>query len=259
MNSEINDMILNACCWAREAGGVQLEYFRKPHLDIHTKENESDIVTKADKASDALLQERIKRAYPSHSILTEESGESVASSDWRWVIDPLDGTTNFAEGLPYFAVSIALEYQGTTVGGVVFVPYLNELFHAIKGEGAWLDGNPISPRPNDRMDRAVFSTGFPIDKNVNPDNNLAEVGRVLPLARGLRRLGAAAVDICYTAAGFLDGYWEMNLHEWDVAAAKLIAEEAGAATGYFRYDRNISFVAATPALFDELFNLIKRS
>lgn len=153
-------MVLDAMQWARQAGVIQLEYFRSGHLDVHTKLNESDIVTKADRASDNFLRHSIAEAYPGHSILTEESGEESNSGEYRWVIDPLDGTTNYTAGLPIFAVSIGIEHNGQTVGGVVYAPYLNELFHGIRGKGAWLNGEPIHVRNNDRMDRAVVATGF---------------------------------------------------------------------------------------------------
>lgn len=255
----IDDMILAACGWARQAGATQLEFFRSRHLDVKTKINESDIVTKADRISEAMLKDFIHKAYPEHSILSEESEAEERVSEYRWVIDPVDGTTNYTEGLPFFAVSIGLQKNGVTVGGVVFAPYLNEMFHAVKGEGAYLNGEPISVRPNERMDRAVVATGFPVDKNVNPDNNLDAVGRVLPHVRGLRRLGAASVDICYTAAGFLDAYWEMNLHLWDICAAQLILEEAGGKVSFYRNDRNYSILVSTPALHDTLLNLIVKN
>lgn len=252
----IDVMVLEACSWAREAGAVQMQFFRSRHLDVKTKLNESDIVTKADRASDALIRDRIHQSYPDHTILSEESGTEQGDSPWRWVIDPLDGTTNYTEGLPFFAVSIGIEYNGEPVAGVVFAPYLNELFHAIRGKGAFLNGEPITVRDNNRLDRAVVSTGFPVDKDVNPDNNLDAVGRVLPHVRGLRRLGAASIDICYTAAGFLDAYWEMNLHIWDIAAARVIAAEAGAEFVRYRPDRNYSILTSTPGIHDSLLKLI---
>lgn len=252
----LDEMVMNACCWARMAGAVQLEYFRSGHLDVHTKLNESDIVTKADRASEALLKQNIKATYPSHDILSEESGEEANDGEWRWVIDPLDGTTNYTAGLPFFAVAIGIEHHGHAVAGVVFAPYLNELFHAIEGQGAWLNGEPIKVRDNNMISRAVVSTGFPVDKSINPDNNLDVVERVLPHVRGLRRLGAASIDICYTAAGYLDAYWEMNLHHWDVCGALVILQEAGGTHTFYRHDRNISVLAATPSLHSQMLGFI---
>lgn len=246
----------DACQWAKEAGAVQLEYFRGNRLDIHTKLGESDIVTAADKASEAVILGHIRSKYPDHAILSEESGDNGHLNRVRWVIDPLDGTTNFSEGLPIFAVSIGVEVDGEPCIGVVYAPYLNEMFTAVKGKGAYLNGNPIAPRRNGIMERAVVSTGFPVDKATNPDNNLDNVARVLPLVRGLRRLGSAAMDLCYVAAGYLDGYWELNLHEWDVCAATVICHEAGAKTKRWRTDREVCLVAATPEIFTQLMPLL---
>ncbi len=175
---------------------------------------------------------------------------------FRWVIDPLDGTTNFSQGLPIFSVSIGVEYEGRPVVGVVYDAYLDEMFHAVEGAGAFLNGNPIHCAEKSSLDHAVVSTGFPVDKGETPDNNLDNVSRIMPRVRGLRRLGSAAMDMCYVAAGFLDGYWELNLHRWDVSAAMLIVNEAGGSCTEFRTDRNISLVAASPAIHDMLLPLI---
>lgn len=254
--ADTNRLLLDAIEWARQAGNIQLEHFRKGNLDIRSKLNDSDIVTVADRASEALIIEQIGKYYPTHAILSEESGTRAGTDTYRWVIDPLDGTTNFSNGLPGFAVSIGIEHGGETIVGVVYAPYLGELFHAVKGEGAFLNGNPIHCSGNSIMARAVISTGFPVDKNVNPDNNLPNMARVLPHVRGLRRLGSAAMDICYVAAGFLDGYWELNLHQWDVCAAMLIAREAGAMHSYFRTDREVSVAVASPGIFPQLMPLL---
>lgn len=249
---DYTSILLNAISWAREAGAVHLRYFRGNELSIQSKLNDSDIVTAADKAAEKLLLDHIRSVYPDHSILSEESGADEQSGEFRWVIDPLDGTTNFSQGLPLFCVSIGIEHNGETVVGVVYAPYMDELFHAVKGDGAMLNGNPIKVSGKTRLDHSVVSTGFPVDKDVNPDNNLDNVARVMPCVRGLRRLGSAAVDICYCAAGFLDGYWEMNLHEWDVNAALLILAEAGGKAESFRDDRNVSIVAGTPEIQRQL-------
>ncbi len=246
-------ILLDTLSMARAAGAVHLSYFRGNELDVHTKLNDSDVVTAADKASEALIISEIHRLYPGHSILSEESGaETTEGSEWRWVIDPLDGTTNFSSGLPAFAVSIGVERNGVTEVGVVFAPYLNELFHAVRGEGAWLNGEPVHASECCRMSEAVVATGFPVDKSENPDNNLDNLTRVLPLVRGVRRLGSAALELCYTAAGFLDAHWELNLHPWDVSAGLLIAAEAGCKSDFFRHDRNISVVTAAPGIYADI-------
>ncbi|MDE5920407.1 MAG: inositol monophosphatase, partial [Paramuribaculum sp.] len=177
----------------------------------------------------------------------------------RWVIDPLDGTTNFGSGLPVFAVSIGVEYKGETVIGIVFAPYLNEFFHAVKGQGAFLNGKPVRPSETDALGKAVVATGFPVDKGSTPDNNLDNLERIMPLVRGIRRLGSAATEICYVAAGLLDAHWELNLHPWDVSAALLIADEAGARHRFFRTDRNISVVTASPRIFPLIDPLLSES
>ena len=253
---EINGLLHDCTLWAKEAGRVQLEYFRSKNLDVKAKFNDSDIVTAADKASEKVIISNIREKYPDHSILSEESGDNGEKSDFRWVIDPLDGTTNFSSGLPEFSVSIGLQYKKETIVGVVYAPYLGELFHAVRGEGAYLNGKRISTGNNADIHKAVVTTGFPVDKDRTTDNNMDNVVRVLPLVRGLRRLGSAAVDISYVAAGYLDAYWELNLHEWDVCAALLIAEEAGAKYNFFRNDRNISVVVANPGIMPQLLPLL---
>ncbi len=253
---DIMKLVDDAIAWAREAGEVQLKYFRSSHLNIRAKFNDSDIVTEADKASEQVIINNINRTYPQHAILSEEMGGNAIESDYRWIIDPLDGTTNFSNGLPLFSVSIAVEYRGEVIVGVVYAPYLDEMFHALKGGGAWLNGKPIAPSGKESLSHSVVTTGFPVDKDTTNDNNLDNVSRVLPRVRGMRRLGSAAIDLCYVAAGFLDGYWEMNLHTWDVAAGQLIVQEAGACYSHFRTDRNISVVAATPLIFETLYSLL---
>lgn len=242
--------------WARQVGEIQLRYFRSADLEIATKYNDFDVVTRADKESEALIISKINETFPDHDILAEESGEYSRRSSWRWVIDPLDGTTNFSQGLPLFCVSIALEHDGEPVVGVVYAPYLNEMFSAVKGAGATLNGCPIHCSKKTSLNMAVVSTGLPVDKKENRDNNLPAISKVGVEVRGLRRLGSAAIDLCYTAAGFLDGYWELALHRWDISAGSLIASEAGATVGYFRPDRPYSILAATPALYPELLALI---
>lgn len=256
---EINELLHDCTLWAKEAGRVQLEYFRGNNLDIKAKFNDSDIVTAADKASEEIIISNIRKKYPAHSILSEESGKSDNESDYHWVIDPLDGTTNFSSGLPEFCVSIGIQYKRQTIIGVVFAPYLGELFHAVRGKGAFINGKKISTGCNTDIHKAVVTTGFPVDKDRTADNNMDNVARVLPLVRGLRRLGSAAVDISYVAAGYLDAYWELNLHEWDVCAALLIAEEAGAKYEFFRNDRNISVVVANPGIMPQILPLLSKT
>ena len=223
---EIRELLHDCTLWAKEAGRVQLEYFRSSNLDIKTKFNDSDIVTAADKVSEEIIISNIRKKYPTHSILSEESGTSGYENDYRWVIDPLDGTTNFSSGLPEFCVSIGIQYKNQTIIGVVFAPYLGELFYAVRGEGAFLNGKKISTGNNTDIHKAVVTTGFPVDKDRTTDNNLDNVARVLPLVRGLRRLGSAALELAYTACGRQGGYFEVYLNPWDYAAGMLLVQEA---------------------------------
>lgn len=255
--TSLNAILDHAKKMALEAGEIQIKLFRSQELEIATKQNDFDVVTAADKASEKIIIESISKNYPDHSVLTEESGLSLhGNNDWEWVIDPLDGTTNYSAGLPWFNVSIGIKHNGETVAGVVYAPRLDEMFAAVKGQGATLNGMPISPSETPTLAKAVVSTGFPYDKAVNPDNNLDNFKRIMPVVRGLRRMGSAALDICYVAAGFLDAYWEMNLHEWDVCAAMLIAHEAGAYAERFRPDRNWCILASNKALQPQLSELL---
>ena len=228
-------------------------------MEMHNKLNDSDIVTTADNECESYIKEFIKSHYPSHSILSEESGETQGIATYRWVIDPIDGTTNFFSGIPLWGISIGVELNGETVIGVVYLPATDELFYAEKGKGAFLNGKRIHVSDQSKLSRSVISTGFPVDKDSNPDNNLDNLAAVLPLVRDIRRLGAATADICYTAAGFLGGYWELNLHEWDVNAGLLILTEAGGKSTRFRDDRNISIVCGSPEIHDQLLPLLNTS
>lgn len=241
---------------AESAGRIQMKYFRKPGLEQSTKLNDSDVVTIADKESEASIITFIREHYLSHGIISEESGRENDDREWRWVIDPLDGTTNFSMGLPAFCVSIALEHNREAVVGVVFSPYLRECFYAIKGYGAWLNGNKIHCSDKSSLSQAVVATGMPYDRNDNPDNNLAEIGRMASKVRGIRRMGSAAIDLCYTAAGYFDAYWELNLNRWDVAAGQLVAAESGVVVESIRENRNHSILASNPHLVDAMRSIL---
>ncbi len=250
------ELLDSAIAMAREAGEVLLSYFRGNALEVRSKLNDYDIVTTADKASETLIVSKIRNLYPTHSIITEESGEMLEDSALRWVIDPLDGTTNFSQGLPIFSVSIAVEYNGNPIVGVVYAPYLNELFCAIEGNGAYFNGKRLKCSNKDRLEEAVVVTGIPYDKRENPDNNIKELSKVAPRVRGLRRMGSAALDLCYVAAGFFDAYWELNLKRWDVAAGILIAREAGAKLFSIRENRNHSILMASPGICDKMLEIL---
>lgn len=237
-----------------------MKYFRSGNdIGMHNKLNDSDIVTIADKESERIIKDFIRTNFPDHAILSEESGETDGTASYRWVIDPVDGTTNFFAGIPFWAISIGVEYLGRTEIGVVYLPATGELFHAVRGKGAFLNGKPIRVSSETHLSRSVISTGFPVDKDTNPDNNLDNLAAIMPLVRDMRRLGSAASDMCYVAAGFLNGYWELNLHEWDVNAATLIVEEAGGICTRFRPDRGISLLCAPPAIHDQLLPILHTS
>ena len=253
----LTEMMHRAIAVARQTGDLQLQHWRKGDYGVEEKGRAADIVTQVDRACEALITDVVNCLGDEVGLLGEENGHLRSDAPWQWVVDPLDGTTNYNAGLPLFGVSIAIRHHDVTMGAVVFAPALNELYTATRGGGAWMnEATPIKPSTVSDLKHAVVSTGFPVDKDVNPDNNLTELSRVLPHVRGMRRLGSAAIDICYVAAGFLDAYWELNLHEWDVAAAELIAAEAGAVTSRYRAGRAISLMAANPVLAPKLLDLL---
>ena len=262
-NSAMYDEFLNFIFpLAKGAGEIQLAYFRGDDLGIETKSNAYDVVTRADKESEAYIVQAILGRYPGHGILGEEGGVmGTAGSDYRWVIDPLDGTTNYSQGLPIFSVSIALQHKGETVAGVVYAPYLGELFWASKGGGAYMKSRSgevkrLQVSAKQTLATSVIATGFPYDKDVNPDNNSDNVARIIPYVRDVRRLGSAAYDLSCVAAGLLDGYWELDLHEWDVCAANLIVREAGGVVADFRPDRGVSQAAGNETLVREILKYV---
>ena len=245
-------MLRAALTMAGNAGRIHMNHFRQAGLEQSTKLNDSDVVTIADKESEESILSYIRNNFPSHGIISEESGSDHDDREWRWVIDPLDGTTNFSMGLPPFCVSIALEHNSEAVIGVVFAPYLQECFFAVRDKGAWLNGSVIHCSDKSQLSKAVVATGMPYDRNDNPDNNLAEISRMSLCVRGIRRMGSAAIVLCYTAAGFFDAYWELNLNRWDVAAGQLIAKEARAVVESIRSDRNHSILASNPLLVSSM-------
>ncbi|SNB49679.1 inositol monophosphatase family protein [Thermoflexus hugenholtzii] len=210
---------------AVEAGRVLRWHFRRG-LEIHYK-GEIDLVTEADLAAEQVLISRIREAFPDHQLLSEESGEILQRSPWLWVVDPLDGTTNFAHGFPVFSVSIALLHEGQRVLGVVYDVMRDELFAARRGEGAFLNGRPIRVSRTSRLEAALLVTGFPYDRQESPFDNTREFVALLKRCHGVLRVGSAALDLAAVAAGRLDGYWEFRLSPWDLAAGALLVEEAG--------------------------------
>jgi myo-inositol-1(or 4)-monophosphatase len=218
---------------ARAAGAIQRERYETA-LDVRTKTASIDLVTEVDHACEALIVERIRAARPRDAILAEEGGGGEQDgASWRWVIDPLDGTMNFAHGYPRFCVSIGVQREGRGEIGVVYDPLLDELYAAVRGEGATRNGRPLRVSKVAELGKALLATGFAYDVHKSFDDNLDHFARFVKRARGLRRDGSAALDLCYVAAGRFDGFWELKLHAWDVAAGNLMVEEAGGRTSDF--------------------------
>lgn len=227
MTSVVRDVLSLARRIAREAGAIQRERF-ETGLQVETKSSSIDLVTEVDRACEKLIVSAIERERPGDGVLAEEGhGREAPGSEWRWVIDPLDGTTNFAHGYPRFCVSIGVERDGVREVGVVYDPLLDELYHAVRGGGAWLGERRLAVSSRDQLGRALVATGFAYDVHRSSHDNAACFARMLKAARGIRRDGSAALDLCYVAAGRLDAYWEHKLHAWDIAAGALIVEEAG--------------------------------
>ena len=187
-----------------------------------------DLVSEADRRSEQFLLSTIRQHFPADTIVAEESGELAGTGDYTWYIDPLDGTVNYVHGLPIYSISIAYAQRGELRLGVVYDPMRDECFSAELGQGAWLNGQPIHPTPTSDLDHALLVTGFPYDIRTNPDNNLDHYAHFALRTQGVRRLGSAALDLCYVACGRFDGFWELRLNAWDVAAGVLIARQAGA-------------------------------
>lgn len=197
------------------------------------KKGPIDLVTEADLASEKAITEVIQSAFPEHSIQAEEGGGAVGTASHRWVVDPLDGTTNYAHGLPEFCLSIAFAYQGKPVVGLVLNPVTEELFCGVKGKGATLNGKPLRVSNVEDLKDALLVTGFPYQLEPVVDPLINRFRRCLLAAQGIRRLGSAALDLCYVACGRFEGFWEQNLAPWDTAAGWVVAEQAGASVSDF--------------------------
>jgi len=219
---------------AREAGELQRERYETA-IEIRTKSAPIDLVTEVDHACETLIVDALTRERPADAVLAEEGrGHDRPGATWRWVIDPLDGTTNYAHGYPRFCVSIGVELRNERAVGVVYDPLLDELFCAVRGEGASLNGRPLRVSQETRLESALVATGFAYDVRRSFEDNLDLFAAVVKRARAVRRDGAAALDLCYVAAGRFDAFWELKLHPWDVAAGLLLVEEAGGRTSDLR-------------------------
>ena len=209
---------------AREAGALLMGYFRQ-HVKVEYK-GDADLVTVADRSSEILIRERLRQHWPTHDILGEEGGLQDTGSDYRWYVDPLDGTTNFAHGFPVFCVSMGLDYKGSRIAGVIYDPTRDELFAAEQGSGAYLNQQRIHVSKTAKLSECLLGTGFPSHKrHQNP--NIFFYHQLTLHTHGVRRAGSAALDLCCVACGRYDGFWEFNLNPWDTAAGVLIVQEAG--------------------------------
>jgi len=237
---------------AQEAGKILMEEFTRP-LDIRYKGDEVDIVTQADKRSEQFIVSRINQLFPGHAITAEEGTGQDTASEFRWHVDPLDGTTNFAHHYPCFSVSIALAQRDTLLAAVVFNPFYNELYTAARGEGATLNGRKIAASKVATLSTSLLCTGFPT-RNRKLSPNLQYYGEFTQRSHGVRRDGSAALDLACVASGRFDGFWEFGLNKWDVAAGILLIEEAGGKVSDFEgqaYQLGGPVILATNGLIHE--------
>jgi myo-inositol-1(or 4)-monophosphatase len=230
-SSNTHDFVPGMTEIAREAGALLMGYFRQ-RVTVEYK-GEADLVTVADRKSELLIRERLRERWPGFDVLGEEGGLQDTGSDYRWYVDPLDGTTNFAHGFPVFCVSMGLEYKGERIAGVVYDPTRDELFAAERGGGAFLNQQPVQVSKVAQLGECLVATGFPSHKrHKNP--NIFFYHQITLHTHGVRRAGSAALDLCYVACGRLDGFWEFNLNPWDTAAGVLMVEEAGGKVSDFK-------------------------
>jgi myo-inositol-1(or 4)-monophosphatase len=245
---------------ARLAGSLQKERLWSD-LDISFK-GEVDLVTEVDRRCEELIVSHLKGAFPDHSFLAEENAYEGGSASYKWIVDPLDGTTNYAHGFPWFCVSIALEHDGEVIIGVIYHCMMDELFTAVRGQGAYVNGERIRVSDRAPLRRSLLATGFPYDRTRDNENNFENFVNFQMAARAVRRAGAAALDLAYVAAGRLDGYWECKLKPWDVAAGSLLVAEAGgkvtnhAGQSYSVYDHRI--VASNGVIHGEMLEVLKQ-
>ena len=253
--------MLNIAIRAAHAAGDQIIRYvdRIEGVDIDAK-GKNDFVTEVDRLAESIIIDQIKNAYPDHAILAEESGKQ-GEADYTWVIDPLDGTTNFLHGFPQYSVSIALLHKGVPEQGVIYDPLKQELFTASKGAGAQLNRKRIRVSKQKRLDGALIGTGFPFREMERLEQYLENFRALCPLTSGIRRAGSAALDLAYVACGRLDGFWEYGLKKWDIAAGVLLITEAGGTVidtdGKENYFETGNIIAASPQLTGELLSILR--
>ena len=236
-----------------EIGDYQVEKFNSRDFSQSLKSTDIDVVTEVDKKSEDMIIKALKKYFKDHSFLAEESDQVITDSDYTWVIDPLDGTTNFSVGIPIFAISVALQKNGQSVLGAVYIPLQKTMYTSIKGQGAYKNGQTLKVNQVKNLRQAVIATGFPYDRAENPVNNVSEFSAIVTEVKGIRRLGVAAYDLCLVAEGVFSGYWEFGLKPWDYAAGLLIALEAG---GVYQAlpQRDHSMIVSNPLIFKALKN-----
>ncbi|CAL1520826.1 inositol monophosphatase family protein [Chitinophaga sp. MM2321] len=222
---------------ATEASGKILQQYFNGSFEVSSKSTINDLVTEADKKSEAVIIDVIRAAYPDHFILSEEVGEMKTASNVKWIIDPIDGTVNFANGIPICCVSIGVEKDGEMILGAVYNPFMNELFLAEKGKGATLNDKPIHVSVKSNLATSCLVTGFPYKWNQGPRDPMQVLDHIIREGIPVRRLGSAAIDLCWVACGRFDGFWEHELQAWDSAAGFLIVEEAGGKVSDFSGNR----------------------
>ena len=252
----MHPMLRKAIEASRLAGEAIRHYANQVQkLDVENKAH-NDFVTKVDREAENIAIRLLQRAYPDHAFFGEETGKQGSDSDYEWVIDPLDGTTNFLYGIPQFSVSIALKYKGRLSVGVVYDPLRDETFAAARGEGATLNGRRIRVSERSSMQNALLGTGIPFRANQNLDLYLQTLKVLVPDTAGIRRPGSAALDLAYVASGRFDGFWEFGLNEWDIAAGVLLIQEAGGLIsdmhGNNTHMSTGNVLAANPKVFKEM-------
>ena len=260
-SSEIEQLRVAATNIARDAGDLIMGFTQGERSIVY--KGERDMVTQVDAAAEELIIKAINKQFPDHSILAEEGGDIGASDfEYRWIIDPLDGTTNFVHGFPVFGVSIGVEYAGEMVAGAIYDPNQQEMFSAGAGLGATMNDKPIHVSKTEDMGKSLIATGFPYTNNAHFELNMKLWQEIYGQTQGLRRAGAAAIDLAYVACGRLDAYWEFCIKPWDMAAGLLIAREAGGVVSD-PYGEPLKFseghiLAANPKLYPHLLELISQ-
>ncbi len=254
--------ILNiAITAARNASRTIMRSFGRVEAQHISEKKRNDFVTEIDKAAEKDIIQTIQKNYPTHKIISEENGVIEGDSTFTWIIDPLDGTTNYIHGIPHFSVSIAMVYKDKIEHGVIYDPIRNELFAASRGDGARLNDRRIRVSDNTKVDKSLIGTGFPFKNPEDISVYLRIFSEMLPQVRGMRRAGSAALDLAYVAAGRFDGFWELGLSEWDMAAGMLLIKEAGGLVSDVHGEEKCletgNIIAGNPKIFKYLLQMIK--